>query len=172
MFGRLLGRKKTYEEEFAANLYKALVLDGGPSSAAEDRKDAASLGVRLGDLERFERKRLITLEAMLFVATQIATTSSEGDDNVPFPLPHTLGIEVAKVIQSKWSERGIVVDTSQVGERCFDEIQLFLDKPFKWGREWLDEFFDEGESGERYIMWTDQCLKEFQVMQQVIKQHL
>ena len=75
-------------------------------------------------------------------------------------------------MQSKWAERGIIIaDHFEVGERCFEEVEGFLEKPFRWGRGWLDEFYDDPEvSGEHYILWTDQCLKEFETMKMVVGQ--
>ena len=53
-----------------------------------------------------------------------------------------------------------------------DEVSEVLEKSFRWGRAWLDEFYDDPEkSGEHYILWTDQCLKEFQTMKTVVEQH-
>ena len=85
-----------------------------------------------------------------------------------------LAIEMGKLIQKKWAERGIdFADHFAVGERCFDEVELALERPFKWGREWLIEFYDDPEeAGEQYIMWTDQWLKEFQAMKTVIEEYV
>ena len=170
-FGKTLFAKKTFEKEFARNLYDALVLDGGPSSDAEDHLDAAKLNIRISDFPRFAEKRLITLEAFLFVATQVATTPSNDEELQLLAPVHPLAVQMGKLIQMKWAERGIRIDDlGTVGERCFSEVELALEKPFKWGKKWLNDFYDdESEAGEHYIIWTDQCLKEFQVMQQLVK---
>lgn len=73
----------------------------------------------------------------------------------------------------KWTERGInLVSDHEVGEKCLQEVELFLEYPFRWGREWLREFYPtDEEAGEHYIMWTDQWLKQFKVMQMVISEN-
>jgi len=54
-------------------MYAALVLDGGPSRSSPNHIGATKLDIPLGKLEQFAQKRLISLEAILFVAAQIAT---------------------------------------------------------------------------------------------------
>jgi len=171
---RLFGKKKSRDEELAENMYSALVLDGGPSSESPNRIDATELDIPLGKLERFAQKRLISLEAMLFVASQIETAEQSqklqlmfGDGQI-----HPFAMEMGRLVHSKWSQRGIEIDEFDVGDRCFDEIQDFLDKPFRWARAWLDEFYDDSEkSGEHYIMWTEQWLKEFEVLRNMVKEY-
>ncbi len=166
------GKSKSYHEEFAANLYGALVLGGGPSSEAENHVDADALEIPLDKLERFNAKRLIMLEAFLFVATSIATMPME-KETTPLLIPvHPLAVQLSKHIQEKWAERGIsTVDHHKVAERCFAEVTGALEAPFKWGRMRLDEFYvDPDKSGEHYISWTDQCLKEFRAMKRVVEE--
>ncbi len=172
-FRKIWRKRLPYDEEFSQNLYDALVLEGGPGSDTEDHLDAIKLNIRIGDLERFSEKRLIMLEAFCFVAVQMATTSSSEKLLQIFETIDPLAIEMGKLIQKKWAERGIVFDSHfDVGERNFAEIDLFLEKPFKWGREWLNEFYeDNDESGNHYIMWTVQCLKQFKAMKMVVDSH-
>ncbi len=132
------------------------------------------MDIQLGKLEQFAQKRLISLEAMLFVASQIETAERSeklqavfGDSQL-----HPFAAEMGRVIARKWRERGIEISRFDVGERCFDEVQEFLEKPFRWGRKWLDEFYDDPEkSGEHYILWTEQWLKEFEVMRKMAKEY-
>jgi hypothetical protein len=169
---RLFGGKKSQDAELAENMYSALVLDGGPSAASSKRIDATELEIPLGKLEQFAQKRLISLEAMLFVASQIETVERSeklqkifGDRQL-----HPFAMEVGRLIHSKWKQRGIEIEKLDVSERCFDEIGDFLDKPFRWARAWLDEFYEDSDkSGEHYIMWTEQWLKEFEVMRDMVK---
>lgn len=171
---KLFGKRRTYEEEFACNLYDALVLRGGPSSEADSHIDAVELEVPLDKLERFFAKRLIMHEAMLFVASNVATMPDQEKEQPPSISVHPLAVEMGTHLKGKWMERGIDVGGFfSVGERCFAEIETFLEKPFKWGRAWLDEFYSDPEkSGQHYIMWTDQCLKEFETMKLVIREHV
>ncbi|MCE8546739.1 hypothetical protein KBY25_12990 [Ruegeria pomeroyi] len=171
---KLFGVKKSRNEELAENMYSALVLGGGPSSGSPSRIDATELEIPIGKLERFAHKRLISLEAMLFVASQIETVERSqklqrvfGDGQL-----HPFAMEMGRLIAAKWNQRGIEMEKFDVGERCFDEIEDFLDKPFIWARAWLDEFYDDSEkSGEHYIMWTEQWLKEFEVMRNMVKEY-
>lgn len=171
---RLFGAKKSRNEELAENMYIALVLNGGPSSGSPDRIGATSLEIPLGKLEQFAQKRLISLEAMLFVASQIETVEQSqelqqvfGDGQL-----HPFAIEIGRLIALKWKDRGIALGTTDVGERCFDEIESFIEKPFRWTRAWLDEFYDDpAKSGEHYIMWTEQWLKEFEAMRLVVRNY-
>lgn len=171
---KLFGPKKSRDEDLAEKLYAVLVLEGGPSGSADSHIDATALEIPLGRLERFAQKRLISLEAMMFVAAQIETAERSeklkailGDGAL-----HPFAIEMGKLIGRKWRERGIEIDNFDVGERCFDEVEEFLEKPFRWARKWLDEFYDDPEkSGEHYIMWTDQWLKEFQTMRDMVKNY-
>lgn len=174
IINKLFGAKKSHDGELAESMYSALVLDGGPSSESPTRIGATELEIPLGNLDRFAQKRLIALEAMLFVASQIETAERSqklqqvfGDGQI-----HPFAMEMGRLIHSKWKQRGIEIDKFDVGERCFDEIAVFLDKPFRWARAWLDEFYDDSEkSGEHYIMWTEQWLKEFEVMRNVVKEY-
>lgn len=170
---KLFGKKRTYDEEFASNLYDALVLDGGPSAEAENHIDASALEIPLDKLERFSAKRLIMLEVFLFVATNVATMPDKEDTSLIFQTVHPLSMQMAKLIQAKWKQRGIEVkDFHEVGKLCFDEYMAAMEKPFKWGRGWLDEFYSNSEkSGEYYISWTEQCLKEFKAMKLVVERH-
>jgi len=172
--GRLLkGARPAPFEEFAANLHEALVLDDGPSSDHESHIGFEELGIKLDDLRRFSEKRVMTLEAFLFVAASVATQPQK-EGVTAFTMPHPLVVELSKLLKRKWAERGIIVDTAgEVGEKCFDEVELALERPFKWAREWLAEFYDDWDStGEHYIMWTDQWLKEYETMRRVVEQHV
>jgi len=85
---------------------------------------------------------------------------------------HPFAMEMGKLISEKWRERGIEVEPFDVGERCFNEVGGFLENPFRWGRNWLDEFYDDPEtSGVHYILWTEQWLKEFEVMRNMAKEY-
>lgn len=171
---KLFGKRRSYEEQLCCNLYDALVLSGGPSAEAEQQIDDIALGIPIGKLERFASKRLIMLEAFLFVAVNIATMPRQDEDGPLFNPVHPLAVQMATRLQTKWAERGIEVrDHIAVGERCFAEVSDVLDKPFKWGRAWLEEFYDSPEkTGEHYILWTEQCLKEFQAMKMVVEQNV
>lgn len=171
---KVFGPKKTREEDLADKLYQVLVLDGGPSGSADSHIDATSLSIPLGRLERFSQKRLISLEAMLFVAAQIETAECSQKLQVMFGYGtiHPFAVEMGKLISRKWRDRGIEIDYLDVGERCFNEVEDFLEKPFRWGRNWLNEFYDDPEqSGEHYILWTDQWLKEFETMRNLVRQY-
>ena len=133
---KIFGPKKSRDEELAENMYSALVLNGGPSSESPSRIDATELEIPLAKLEHFAQKRLISLEAMLFVASQIETAERSqklqqlfGDGQL-----HPFAMEMGRLIHSKWEQRGIEIDKFDVGERCFQEIEEFLDKPFRWAR--------------------------------------
>mgnify|MGYP003139795701 CR=1 FL=1 len=171
---KIFGAKPSHDEELAGNMYSALVLDGGPSSDAPNRIGATELEIPLWKLDKFAQKRLISLEAMLFVASQIETAErsqklQEMSDDGQI---HPFAMEMGRLIHSKWKQRGIEIDEFDVGERCFEELEDFLDKPFRWARTWLDEFYDDSEkSGEHYIMWTKQWLKEFEVMRNMVKEY-
>lgn len=172
---KVFGKQTPYMEELAENLYEALVLEGGPSAEAEDRIDAVTLEIPLGKLESFAQKRLISLEAMLFVATQLETVekSTELQHKFGDAALHPLAVEIGKVTGRKWRERGIDIAALDVGERCFDEVETFLEKPFAWGRHWLEEFYDDPEkAGEHYILWTEQWLREFKVLRHIVSQNL
>ena len=170
---KIFGKKRTYHEEFASNLYDALVLDGGPSSDADSHIDAMALEIPLDKLERFAAKRRIMLEAFLFATTYIATMPTDDEGDQIFQSPHPLSIQIGQLLQDKWHRRGIEIrDLHDVGERCFGEVEMLFDKPFKWGRAWLDEFYTDPEkSGEHYILWTEQCLNEFETMKTVVQQY-
>jgi len=170
---KLFGTRKTREEELASNLYDALILDEGPSSDVDDHLDANSLEIPLDKLARFSAKRLIMLEAFLFVAINTATMPKDDKVHPLFPAVHPLSLEMGKLLHTKWKERGIKLSgAGAVGERCFAEVEDALDKPFKWGRSWLDEFYaDPDRSGEFYIAWTEQCIKEFKAMLLVVEQY-
>jgi hypothetical protein len=170
---KLFGPKKSRDEDLAEKLYEVLVLEGGPSSKAESHIDAVSLKIPLGKLERFAQKRLISLEAMMFVAAQAGTVDRSAKLQTVFGdgMIHPLAREMSRLFARKWRGRGIEIGEFDVGHRCFDEVEDILDKPFRWGRKWLDEFYDDPEqSGEHYIMWTDQWLKEFETMGNLVKQ--
>lgn len=170
---KLFGKKKTKEEDLAQKLYDVLVLDGGPSGNAPNRIDAVALKIPLGKMESFAQKRLISLEALLFVAAQIETSERTkklqevfGDGAI-----HPFAAAMGNLITQKWQERGIEIDAFDVGERCFDEVEEFLQHPFRWGRAWLDEIYNDPEkSGENYIVWTEQWLKEFKAMRNMVAQ--
>lgn len=171
---KLFGPKVSPAEDLAEKLYEVLILDGGPSGTADSHIDAVSLEIPIGKLERFSQKRLISLEALLFVAAQTETVERSKKLQMIFgeDVLHPFAIEISKLIGRKWRERGIKIDNFDVGERSFDEVEDLLEKPFRWGRKWLDEFYDEPEqSGEHYIMWTDQWLKEFKTMQNMVAQY-
>lgn len=171
---KMFGLKKMRAEDLADKLYKVLVLDGGPSGNADSHIDATSLGIPLGRLERFSKKRLITLEAMLFIAAQVETAERSQNLQELFydGTIHPFAVEMGKLISRKWRDRGIEIDYLDVGELCFDEVEDFLKKPFRWGRNWLSEFYDDPEqSGEHYILWTDQWLKEFETMRTLVRQY-
>ncbi|MDF1726775.1 MAG: hypothetical protein P1U53_03395 [Sulfitobacter sp.] len=171
---KLFGSRKSRDQELAENMYSALVLDGGPSGEAPDHIEATQLEIPFGKLERFALKRLISLEAMLFVASQIETAERSeklqavfGDGQL-----HPFALEMRRLVATRWRERGIEISDSDVVDRCFDEVEEFLEKPFRWGRKWLDEFYDDPEtSGEHYILWTQQWLKEFDVMRTMAKEY-
>lgn len=169
---RLFGKRPSYEEVYVANLYDAMVVGGGPSAEAESHLDAVALEIPFGRFERFASKRLIMLEAFLFVATNIATMPEDDEDDPLSMRPHPLAVQMGRHLMRKWADRGIfIADPVAVGGRCFDEVSGALETPFKWGREWLDEFYSDPEkAGSHYILWTDQCLKEFRTMKMVVEQ--
>lgn len=171
---KLFGKRQSYEEKFANNLYDAMVLNGGPSANAESNINTIALGIPLEKWESFALKRLNMLEALLFVATNVATMAERDDEAPSFKPEHPVAVQLGKHLQNKWAERGLVVaDHHVVGERCFDEVAGMFEKPFRWGRAWLDEFYDDPEeSGEHYILWTEQCLQEFQAMREVVEQYV
>lgn len=160
-------------ELFASNLYGALVLDGGPSGGSESRLDVAALKIPVSKLSRFAEKRLVMLEAFLLISTHMAVTKANEAHRLGLSA-HPLAKEMENLVRVKWLSRGIdISDSFDVSEMCFDELEEFQERPFRWGRKWLDEFYENDDgSGEHYIMWTDQCLKEFSVMQQVIGQNI
>lgn len=169
---RLVGRKQPPHAEWAEKLYQALVLGGGPSSEAQDHIDATSLSIPLGLLERFANKRLISLEALLFVAVQIETAeqSSKLQDTLGDAALHPLAIEIGKAIVRRWEARGIEMNFHDVGDHCFAEVESFSERPFAWGRKWLEEFYDDDtKAGEHYILWTQQWMKEFSAMRTVVR---
>lgn len=170
-------KTKTEKEVFAeycANLYVALVEEGGPSSGSPSHIDANALRIRLTDLDRFSRKRRLTLEAFLFVGTQIAITqwSAANQDRAARFAP--LAIEMGRLIEAKWAERGILLDPSlDVGQKCFDELEIFLARPSEWGLDWLKEFYPNGSGAdENYAAWADQNLKEFRTIVSVVTGNL
>ncbi|WP_298571841.1 hypothetical protein [uncultured Aliiroseovarius sp.] len=170
---KLIGSKPSREEQLAENLYAALVLDGGPSNASPNHIGSSELEIPLGRLEQFSQKRLISLEALLFVAAQIETAERSKKLQMAFgdSQLHPFALATGRLISKKWQDRGIDIEQFDAGERCFDEVEVFLEKPFRWGREWLDEFFGDPEkSGKHYILWTEQWLKEFEVMRQMVRQ--
>ena len=155
---KLFGPKKSQDKDLAEKLYQVLVANGGPSISVDSHIDATSLEISIGKLEGFTRKRLISLEEFIFVAAQIGTVERSkklqgvfGDDML-----HPFVVEMGELIGRKWRERGIEIEDSDVGKHCFDDVEDFLENPFRWGRMWLDEFSDDSEqSGEHYISWAD-----------------
>ena len=171
---KLFGPEKSKDEDLAEKLYEVLVLDGGPSSNADSHIDSTALEIPLGKLERFSQKRLISLEALLFVAAQTETAERSEKLQAVFGdgALHPFAIEMGKLISNRWSERGIEVGFFDVGERCFDEVEEFLERPALWSRHWLEEFYDDPErAGEHYILWTEQWLKEFETMRNMVRDY-
>jgi hypothetical protein len=171
---KIFGPKKSQYEDLAEKFYDVLVLDGGPSGNSDSHIDATSLEVPLGKLERFSQKRLISLEALLFVAAQTETVERSAKLQAIFgaDMLHPFAAEMGKLICRKWRERGIKVESFDMAKRCFQEVEDFLEKPFRWSRNWLNEFYDNPEqSGEHYIMWTDQWLKEYETMRTMVAEH-
>ncbi|WP_137110189.1 hypothetical protein [Rhodobacter sp. SY28-1] len=167
---KIKGTKPNRHEVLAKNLYDALVLDDGPGSDTPEFLTASKIAIRLSDLGKFQEKRLITLEALCFIACLTCTAEAGKKLAELFGQPHPLPIEFAKLLRAKWKERGIsLLSDADVGEKCLQEVEPFLEYPFRWGREWLREFYQNfDDTGEHYIVWTEQWLKQFKVMQMVI----
>ena len=158
-------------EILARNLYEALVLEGGPSGQAEDRIDAAKLEIPLGQLEHFAQKRLITLEAMLFVAAHMETLEHSEDlqQKLGDGSLHPLAEDIGKLIVQKWRDRGIDISNEKAANRCIDEVEEFLTTPLSWGKSWLEEFYDDHEKPrEHSLLWVEQWRKEFTVLRHMI----
>ena len=63
-------------KELAENLYEVLVLEGGPSTpdvGEEPRLNAVTLGIPADKVERFIAKRMLTYEALLWLAVEMGT---------------------------------------------------------------------------------------------------
>jgi len=78
------------------------------------------------------QRRLISLEAMLFVAAQVGTAERSqklqmilGDSQI-----HPFAKEMGKLVSKKWHEQGIEVEVFDAGDRCFDEVQEFWESRF------------------------------------------
>ena len=123
-------------------------------------------------LTKLQIGSFVCLEAMLFVASQVETVEQSHTLQLEFgeELPNRFASEISRVIQSNWKRRSIEISEFEFGEWCFNEIEEFLVKPFRWTRTWLDEFYEDSDkSGEHYIMLTEQWLKEFRAMREMVK---
>ncbi|WP_425091096.1 hypothetical protein [Tropicimonas sp. S265A] len=174
-FRELLKEKPPYHEEFANNLYEALVVSGGPAEGSENYLDAEALGVPLTKLDGFSAKRLITLEAFLFAAVGMETVSkAEAEGQGDQAEAHKLHRAMGRVIWQKWTERGIVFDNQySTGDKCYEEVEQVTESPVQWSKDWLRDFFDDPmKVEENCVRWADQCLKELHTMRLVVRQNL
>lgn len=161
-------------KELAQNLYEVLVLDGGPSTPQEQGKqrlNAVTLGIPADRVERFQEQRLLTYEALLWLAVQVVTEAQteQLQKDLGEAVRHPLAMEMETLIEEMWRERGI--DVPDVSAICLNEVGNFVDEPLQWGRAWLEEFYDEGEMPDgQDALWTDQWRNDFEVMRTVVGQ--
>jgi hypothetical protein len=170
---KLAGLDDVGYDELAENLYEVLVLDGGPSTpqeGQEQRLNAVSLDIPADKVKRFAEKRILTYEALLVLTVNVVTQdqTEQLQQNLGDAVLHPLTMEIETQIQKMWRERGI--DVHDVSTFCFKELDDFFDEPFKWGREWLSEFYSDDDMPRRhYIAWTDQWRSDFEVMRTVVE---
>jgi hypothetical protein len=171
---KLFGKKKSRDQDLAEKLYEVLVLGGGPSSSADSHIDSSALEIPLGKLESFSQKRLISLEALLFVAAHVETAERSQKLQAIFGdrILHPFAIEMGDLIGQKWRERGIEIQDDEVSERCFDEVEELIERPSIWSRVWLREFYADPEQSDQYCTkWADQWIKEFKTMKMMVADH-
>jgi hypothetical protein len=165
MFGKLF-KKKDKNEELANNLYTILVLEP-PSSSDSDSLDPSGLEIEINHLGKFTEKRLLLLEAMLWLATTVAFDEDSTYARVK---------AIEKKIASEWLKRGLISSTNiKINDLCFKEVEKLLENPMKWSRNWLSDFYVGGEyeglpGGPHYGVWGEQCHNEYQAMIFVIKE--
>ena len=159
LFGKN-ANKETYAD-LAVNLYENLVVEA-PSSGDEMALGPTELEIGLPKLSSYSRKRTMTLEAMLYIAS---ITASEGNRN-------SLVTEIEKLLQEKWIERDNARSeiVSGIHDYCWAEIEPLLENRVAWAKEWLDEFYSDPEDyGPCLYQWGQQCVREFEAMVAVMK---
>ena len=144
-----------------------------PQEGEPPRLNAINLGIPKDNVELFLAKKRMTYEALLFVTVHMATLEQSevlqkehGDTAI-----HPLAMEMTLLIQGVWLEHGVAVGLAEVGERCFDEVGVFLAKPVEWAADWLSEFLDdEGAVRRLSPAWADQWQVDFDVMGTVVRE--
>jgi hypothetical protein len=164
-FTSLFGPTRTVDDVKAANLYEALVLEGGPGSDTDDFLSAVTLGVNPISWPKFGEKRLFLLESLYYLAywSSFAKTDASIGDKPPFvELPKAM----ERKLQAEWGRRGVRYDDpSDVGARCFEHVEMFCEEPIKWSRRWLAEFYDDEVTREKFVVeWATQCQRQFKTM--------
>ena len=162
MLGKLFGKKTNKYEEYASNLYEALVLDP-PSSGSIEAIGPSSLELNMGQFSRYSEKRLLLLEAMFCVA---ALTVYEGEKTKAFEA-------IRNKISSEWKSRGLIsASETEVTSICFKEVEDLLENFFSWSKNWLDEFYEDVSSNCPVLAsWGGQCQNEYKVMVDVLTKH-
>ena len=161
-FTSVFGTKQSWEDEWAKNIYEALVEKGGPGA---DAFDAMELKIKIGDLEKFSKKERLRLEILCLVCLSTVAVKAGGKfSKVPFAF--------GRLLNEKWRERGIYLpnDEYDIAEKCFDDYEKFLEKPIKWCGEWLSEFYEtDDEVNSHRILFTDHCLKQAKAVQMTVE---
>lgn len=159
MLGKFFGNKTDRYEEYASNLYEALVLDP-PSSDSTEAIGPSSLELDMGQFPRYSEKRLLLLEAMFCTA---ALTVYEGETTKAF-------VAIRNKISTEWKKRGLIsASETEVTAICFNEVENLLENFLSWSKNWLNEFYDDVELDCPCLAsWGGQCQNEYKAMVAVL----
>jgi hypothetical protein len=66
-----------------------------------------------------------------------------------------------RLLERKFSERGIPADTDALANSSIDDTQDLLQQPFAWAQRWLREFRNDPNDNYMVAMFADRCARLF-----------
>jgi hypothetical protein len=137
-------KKPSWEEQYAQNIYGALVARGGPG-------DITALKLRIPTALHHTYQNKIVLQRELFSFTALMSVANQESGLRPVMLAY------ADLLVHKTAERGLQMNKDQLADAALDDVDAMIDQPFGWAQRWLSEFGDDAK--DNYIMFADHCLR-------------
>jgi hypothetical protein len=148
-------KKPAWEEQYAQNLYGALVERNDPG-------DFSALKLRIPTVLHAAYQNKIVLQRELFSFAALASVAKPESGLQPVLMAF------AKLVVDKMAKRGLHMREDQLANAAFDDVEAMLAQPFKWSRQWLSEFGEDPHDD--YIMFADHCVRLFNSSKLAIEQ--
>jgi hypothetical protein len=113
-------------------------------------------------LAAYHEKALIQRECLYFAA--LISCAKPGTSLQPAMLAY------GRLLERKFSERGIPADTDALANSSIDDTQDLLQQPFAWAQRWLREFRNDPNDNHMVAMFADRCARLFSAYKNAIQE--